>query len=96
MLLTDLGRWVDQRLMDSRPRLTDLPWAQNIEKYADIILLVYRPAHHRIYVDDTDNSTVGKGEIIIAKNRGKEVGRVVFKHNKGMSRIEDAGDGEQV
>jgi|GEM_PF-1056362 len=96
MLLTDLGRWVAQRLIDSRPRLTDLSWARFIEPYADIILLGYRPAQHRIYIDDTDNSTLGKGEIIIAKNRGKETGKILFKHNKGMSRIEDAGDDEQV
>ena len=89
ILLTDLGRWVDKRLVDPRPRLTDIPDAQIIEPHADIILLVYRSAHRGIDVDDDDSSTLGKGELIIAKNRGNEPCIVHFKHNQGMSRIED-------
>ena len=90
ILLSDLGRWVDKRLPFLRPKITDLPWAKTLEPYADIILLVYRHALYGILSDIEGNSTSNKGEIIIAKNRGKDLGRVCFKHNMGMSKIEDA------
>jgi len=92
ILLSSLGTWVEKRLHDLRPGLTDLPWAQNIETYADIILLLYRPTQFDILSDDDGNSALGKGEIIIANNRGKETGSVFFKHNGGISRIEDLQD----
>jgi len=90
ILLSNLGRWVDERLPFLPPRITDLPWAKSLEPYADIILLVHRHAFHGTLSNIEGNSTRKKCEIIIAKNRGKELGRIRFKHNKGMSKIEDA------
>ena len=62
----------ESRKGDKRPRLKDL----NVEPYLrdtlDVVLLLYRPEYYGFRQDEYGNSTAGKLEVIIAKNRENE------------------------
>jgi len=55
--------------------MTDLKYAGGIEQAADVILLIFRPEHHGIEIDDKEESTKGKARIIVGKLR------LLPKHN---------------
>jgi len=78
--LSQLSRSVESRPGGSkRPMLSDLPESSSIEQDADMILFLYRPEYYGLEVDEDNNSTQGVGEVIIAKNRNGETGRVRLK-----------------
>ena len=70
-----------------RPLLSDIRKQAPIDKYADLILFLYRPEYYRIdeWDDDDASPTAGEAEIIVAKNSYGSIGnaRVKFTGNLG-------------
>ncbi|MDI6050854.1 DnaB-like helicase C-terminal domain-containing protein [Flavobacterium sp. XS2P24] len=70
-----------------RPLLSDIRKHAPIDKYADLILFLYRPEYYRIdeWDDDDASPTAGEAEIIVAKNSYGSIGnaRVKFTGNLG-------------
>ncbi|UCS92988.1 replicative DNA helicase [Echinicola marina] len=67
--LSQLSRAVETRGGDKRPQLSDLRESGAIEQDADIVMFLYRPEYYGINEDEEGNSTLGTGEVIIAKHR---------------------------
>ncbi|GGZ14797.1 replicative DNA helicase [Echinicola pacifica] len=67
--LSQLSRAVETRGGDKRPQLSDLRESGAIEQDADIVMFLYRPEYYGINEDEDGNSTLGTGEVIIAKHR---------------------------
>ena len=67
--LSQLSRAVETRGGDKKPQLSDLRESGSIEQDADMVCFLYRPEYYNITADENGNSTVGVGEVIIAKNR---------------------------
>jgi replicative DNA helicase len=59
--------------------LSDLRESGSIEQDADMVLFLYRPEYYGLDVDEDNNPTQGVGEVIIAKHRNGETGRVRLK-----------------
>lgn len=81
LLLSQLNRSLENR-SDKRPVLSDLRESGAIEQDADIVLFIYR---HCMYND----SPKDEAELIIAKHREGELGKIAFTHNLPMTRFED-------
>lgn len=71
--LAQLSRSVEQRGGDKRPVLSDLRESGEIEQDASIVAFLHRPEYYGIMEDDSGESTVGRGEFILAKNRGGKI-----------------------
>lgn len=67
--LSQLSRAVESRGGDKKPQLSDLRESGAIEQDADIVIFPHRPEYYGITEDGEGNSTVGLGELIIAKHR---------------------------
>lgn len=57
-----------------RPSLPDLKESGEIEQDASIVSFLHRPEYYGEEVDENGNSTKGKGEFIVAKNRDGGIG----------------------
>src|SRR3569833_1789276 len=78
--LSQLSRAVESRPGGSkRPMLSDLRESGSIEQDADMVLFLYRPEYYGLEVDEDNMPTQGVGEVIIAKHRNGETGRVRLK-----------------
>ena len=85
LCLSQLSRRPEKR-EDKRPNLTD--WAEQIalDKYADIVLFIYRDDY---YTPIKDN-TVSEAEIIIAKNRDNyDISTVKLNFKGNITKFED-------
>lgn len=71
--LSQMGREVEKRGGDKRPKLSDLRESGSLEQDADMVLLIHRPEYYGDNQDSDGNSTAGKAEIIIAKNKDGEL-----------------------
>lgn len=82
MVLSQLDRRTDVR-DNHRPVLNDLSVADDIEKYADVVIFIYREAY---YAHDTVDEE--KAEIIIALNKGIDplIGTVTVDFREGFFR----------
>jgi replicative DNA helicase len=67
--LSQLSRAVEGRGGDKKPQLSDLRESGAIEQDADIVIFPHRPEYYGVIEDGSGNSTVGKGELIVAKHR---------------------------
>lgn len=67
--LSQLSRAVETRGGDKKPQLADLRGSGTLEDDADMVMFLYRPEYYNITQDEAGNSTLGVGEVIIAKNR---------------------------
>lgn len=77
--LSQLSRAVETRGGDKKPQLSDLRESGSIEQDADMVCFLYRPEYYNITADENGNSTVGIGEVIIAKNRSGSLDTVQLK-----------------
>ena len=85
LCLSQLSRRPEKR-EDKRPNLTD--WAEQIafDKYADIVLFIYRDDY---YTPIKDN-TVSEAEIIIAKNRDNyDISTAKLNFKRNITKFED-------
>jgi replicative DNA helicase len=57
---------------DKKPRLKDLSIEASNKYLLDVVLLLYRPEYYGFTKDENGNSTAGKLEVIIAKDRANE------------------------
>ncbi len=79
--LSQLSRAVEVRGGDGRPRLSDLRDSGSIEQDADRVIFLYRAEYYGIQEDDMGRPTQGLCDIIIAKNREGELGKVPLTYN---------------
>jgi len=80
LALSQLSRAVESRPGTSkRPMLSDLRESGSIEQDADMVLFLYRPEYYGLTEDEEGRSTVGLGEVIIAKHRNGETGIVPLR-----------------
>ena len=86
LLLSQLNRGLETR-PGKRPELADLRDSGAIEQDADVVLLIHRPEFYGMMEDRQGNSTKGRGELLIAKNRNGSTGTVLFGYNESMTRI---------
>ncbi|MFA5245651.1 MAG: DnaB-like helicase C-terminal domain-containing protein, partial [Pedobacter sp.] len=77
--LSQLSRAVENRPGGGKkPMLSDLRESGSIEQDADMVLFLYRPEYYGI-TEDEGRSTVGIGEVIVAKHRNGETGTVPLR-----------------
>ncbi|PWG82159.1 replicative DNA helicase [Pararcticibacter amylolyticus] len=80
LALSQLSRAVESRPGASKkPMLSDLRESGSIEQDADMVLFLYRPEYYGLTEDEEGRSTIGVGEVIIAKHRNGETGTVPLK-----------------
>ncbi|MCC8410275.1 replicative DNA helicase [Mucilaginibacter sp. UR6-1] len=92
--LSQLSRAVESRPGGSkRPMLSDLRESGSIEQDADMVLFLYRPEYYGLDVDEDNNPTQGVGEVIIAKHRNGETGRVRLRFVGKYVKFEDLEQG---
>lgn len=78
--LSQLSRAVENRPGASKkPMLSDLRESGSIEQDADMVLFLYRPEYYGLTEDEQGKSTIGIGEVIIAKHRNGETGTVPLR-----------------
>jgi replicative DNA helicase len=89
--LAQLGR--DAGKSGSRPILPDLRESGEIEQDASIVAFLHRPEYYGHDTDENGQSTEGKAEFIIAKNR--EGDTPILKFNVDLKTSQWTEDGEQ-
>lgn len=77
--LSQLSRAVETRGGDKKPQLSDLRESGSIEQDADMVIFLYRPEYYGISQDEAGNSTLGVGEVIVAKNRAGSLDTVKLR-----------------
>jgi len=75
--LAQLSRNVESR-QDKRPQLSDLRESGSIEQDADMVIFPFRPEYYGFETDAQGNSTAGKCELIIEKNRHGGTGSIII------------------
>ncbi len=86
--LSQLSRAVETRGGDKRPQLSDLRESGAIEQDADIVCFLYRPEYYKIYEDER-GSTLGVGEVIVAKHRNGAVDTVRLRFIPELAKFAD-------
>jgi replicative DNA helicase len=87
--LSQLSRAVETRPGSKRPMLSDLRESGSIEQDADMVLFLYRDEYYGIHHDKNGVSTVGKCDVIIAKNRNGKCETAVTDFNGAKMRFKD-------
>lgn len=90
--LSQLSRSVETRGGDKRPMLSDLRESGAIEQDADIVSFIYRPEYYGITEDEEGNSTLGTGEIIIAKHRNGSLESIKLKFIGQYAKFDNLDD----
>lgn len=93
--LAQLSRAVESR-SDKRPLLSDLRESGAIEQDADIVSFIYRPETYGLTSSDSGNSTQGMAEIIIAKHRNGQTGKVNLRFVPEFARFENLHDSTEL
>jgi replicative DNA helicase len=86
--LSQLSRAVETRGGDKRPMLSDLRESGAIEQDADIVCFLYRPEYYKIY-EDEHGSTMGLGEVIVAKHRNGAIDTVRLRFVPELAKFTD-------
>jgi replicative DNA helicase len=92
ILLSQLNRALETR-SDKRPQLSDLRESGAIEQNADVVIFINRPEKYGIVEDEQGNSTVGRSEFIIMKQREGKVGTIFFRFNDSLTAVYDYEEG---
>ncbi len=88
--LSQLSRAVENRPGGSkRPMLSDLRESGSIEQDADMVLFLYRDEYYGIRVDKDNRSTIGRCDVIIAKNRNGKLDTALTDFNGAKMRFRD-------
>ncbi len=66
----------------------------SIEQDADMVLFLYRPEYYQITQDENGNSTLGVGEVIIAKHRNGALDTVQLKFIGKFTKFTNLDDGD--
>ena len=92
--LSQLSRSVETRGGSKIPLLSDLRESGAIEQDADIVSFIYRPEYYGLTEDEEGNSTLDRGDIIIAKNRHGSLDTVHLKFVKHLVKFTNMDDFE--
>lgn len=87
LLLSQLNRGLESRV-NKRPNMADLRESGNIEQDADVIVFLYRDDYYAER-DERESEAPGLVEIIIAKQREGETGKVWAKSRLAYGAIDD-------
>lgn len=63
------------------PQLCDLQYGNSIERYADLVLLLYRPEYYHIYQDERGYDQRGVLTVVVAKNKYGSIGDFRLKYD---------------
>ncbi len=86
--LSQLSRAVETRGGDKRPMLSDLRESGAIEQDADLVCFLYRPEYYKIH-EDEHGSTLGIGEVIVAKHRNGAIDNVRLRFISDLAKFAD-------
>jgi replicative DNA helicase len=86
--LSQLSRAVETRGGDKKPMLSDLRESGAIEQDADLVCFLYRPEYYKIY-EDEHGSTLGVGEVIVAKHRNGAIDNVRLRFIADLAKFTD-------
>jgi replicative DNA helicase len=86
--LSQLSRAVETRGGDKRPQLSDLRESGAIEQDADLVCFLYRPEYYKIH-EDHYGSTLGIGEVIVAKHRNWALDTVLLRFIPELAKFAD-------
>ncbi|MBL7964079.1 MAG: replicative DNA helicase [Flavobacteriales bacterium] len=86
--LSQLSRAVETRGGDKRPMLSDLRESGAIEQDADLVCFLYRPEYYKI-TEDEHGSTLGIGEVIVAKHRNGAIDTVRLRFIPELAKFAD-------
>ena len=78
---------------DKRPMLSDLRESGAIEQDADLVCFLYRPEYYKIY-EDEHGSTLGMGEVIVAKHRNGAIDNVRLRFISELAKFADLETGD--
>lgn len=87
--LSQLNRSVETRGGDKRPQLSDLRESGAIEQDADIVSFIYRPEYYNITQYENGESTLGVGEIIVAKHRNGAIDSVKLRFHDKLAKFDN-------
>lgn len=91
--LSQLSRALESRPGNNkRPMLSDLRESGSIEQDADMILFLYRDEYYGIKEDAAKQSTIGKAEVIVAKNRNGKGATAIVDFNGAKMLFKDWED----
>lgn len=83
--VSQLNRGPEQRT-DKMPQMSDLRESGSIEQDADIVLLLHREDAY-----DKESPRAGEADLILAKNRNGEIGRITLSSMLHLSKFENMG-----
>lgn len=87
--LAQLSRRVEERGGAKKPILADLRESGSIEQDADIVTFLYRPEYYGITEDENGETTIGKGFMLVAKNRHGTTKDIEMKFIGECTKFED-------
>lgn len=88
ILLSQLNRSLETRAGSKRPVMSDLRESGNIEQDADLIVFLYRDDYYAAR-EERESEHPGMVEIIVAKQREGETGKVWARDSLAYGRIDD-------
>ena len=88
--LSQLSRECEKRA-DKRPMLSDLRDSGTIEQNSDVVMFIHRPEYYGIQTFEDGESAVDMAEIIVAKNRGGNVGTIRLGFEGKYTRFKNLG-----
>lgn len=90
--LAQLSRAVENRGGGKIPQLSDLRESGSIEQDADVVQFIYRPEYYGITEDEEGNSTIGRADLINAKNRHGATGTIHVQFINHLTKFKDYED----